>query len=280
MKRTRSFSALAREVDGHVPRAWLARAANLVLAARSGDRRRFGVDAGGHWLNRQPGLTIVSPDLHTAHWHQLRSAALDIWCHSYLPRPGDTVIDAGAGIGEETILFSELVGKSGRVISIEAHPGTFDCLRATIDRSRLENVLPVHCAVAGSDGAARISDCGEHLANCLVAAGNGPEVPARTLESLANELGIASIDLLKMNIEGAEQSAVDGMRAIAPRIRHCAISCHDFIADAGGAASFRTKEHVSSALLGQGFILSSHDRADRPWLRDMVYARHRSPRLI
>ena len=274
----RTFSTLARELDGYVPRSWLALVANSMLLLRPRDRRRFAVDVAGRWVNCQPGMTIVSPDLHTAHHDQLRSATLDTWCQAYMPKTGDTVIDVGAGIGEEAIFFSKLVGKTGRVICVEAHPGTFNCLEATVHRSRLENVLPIHCAITDHDGLSRISDFDEHLANRLVTGGGGTVIPSRTIESLVKELGITSIDFLKMNIEGAERTAVDGMRGIARTIRHCAISCHDFIADAGGAASFRTKRHVSSVLLDEGFVLSTHDRPDRPWLRDVIYAQHRAER--
>jgi hypothetical protein len=40
-------------------------------------------------------------------------------------RPGDTVIDVGANIGVLSLLASRLVGPSGRVLAIEAHPRTY-----------------------------------------------------------------------------------------------------------------------------------------------------------
>ena len=50
------------------------------------------------------------------------SASLDYWTHVYRPQPGDTVIDVGAGIGIDTLALSPLVGSTGRIYSIEAHP--------------------------------------------------------------------------------------------------------------------------------------------------------------
>ena len=43
-------------------------------------------------------------------------------------RKGVTVIDIGAGIGEFSVLASKLVGKHGKVISIEPSPNDFETL--------------------------------------------------------------------------------------------------------------------------------------------------------
>lgn len=266
-----TLSELGRQFGGRLPRPWLAAGANLLLLFRRGDQRRFAVDSDGRWINRQPGMTIVSPDLHTSHQYQLRSAVRETWCHDYIPREGDLVIDVGAGIGEEAVVFSEMVGASGRVVSIEAHPRTFACLEQTIARSRLSNVTPVHCAISDRDAVVRISDDEDHLGNTLLEEG-GIEVPGRSLDSLARELGIDKVGLLKMNIEGAERTAIRGMGAIAPAIGHVAISCHDFVADRGGGDFFRTRDAVSSALVEYGFSLDPRREAERPWLRDIVYA--------
>ena len=271
-----SLSQFARSLDGHVPRHWLALAANLVLSTRRGDDRRFEADPRGYWVNRQPEMTIVSPDLHTSHHDQVRTATLGTWCQIYTPVAGDIVFDIGAGIGEETVIFSELVGNSGRVVSIEAHPRTFECLKETIARSGLNNVVPIHCAIADTDGLFRISNIDEHLNNRLVDTG-GFEVPARSLDSLAVELGFPSIDFLKMNIEGAEDPATAGMQAVAARVRHGTISCHDFIAEGGGSETFRTRERVGATLERLGFKLSRRTGAEKPWLRDIIYADRPAP---
>ena len=51
------------------------------------------------------------------------------YCLRYQPKPGDTVVDVGAGMGDDTLVFSRMVGPSGRVFSFEAHPDTFRCLQ-------------------------------------------------------------------------------------------------------------------------------------------------------
>lgn len=269
-----SFIHWAQRLDGRVPRRLLAGAANFLGKLRAGDRRRFAVDERGRWINRQPEATFVTPELFTAHFAQVRASVLEYWCQYYTPGEGDVVVDVGAGIGEDAAVFSRLVGPNGRVIAIEAHPGTFDCLRETVKRSGLANVTLVHCAVADREGRVTIEDSAQHLGNALVAkaGGGGIEVAVRTLDDLAGELGIARIDLLKMNIEGAEGPAIKGMARCAAMTRHAAISCHDFVADAGGRDDwFRTRATVQTALEGFGFTVRRRADAAHPWLRDTLY---------
>lgn len=227
----------------------------------------------GRWLNRQAEATFVSPTVHTTRFAAARQWVLDHWTWGYCPEPGDTVIDVGAGIGEETVVFSHLVGDAGRVISIEAHPRTFACLRKTIEYSGLKNVTPLSCALAEKDGELSISDADFHLGNSVIGQAGTTPVTARSLDSLAAELGLGDIALVKMNIEGAEKLAVDGMAETASRIRNLVISCHDFLVDHYGAGpDMRTKAHVRSVLQDQGFSISTRPEALEPWVRDYLYA--------
>jgi FkbM family methyltransferase len=43
-------------------------------------------------------------------------------------KPGSTVIDVGAAIGDHTIAYLKKVGRSGTVIAIEPHPYQYECL--------------------------------------------------------------------------------------------------------------------------------------------------------
>jgi len=247
----------------------IARAASL--AYRASD---FSVDDQGRWVNRQPEATFVSPIIHTKSYDAVNDWVLDNWAWGYLPRVGDTVVDVGAGIGEEAVIFSRLVGESGRVFSIEAHPRTFSCLQETIRRSGLTNITPLYCAVSKQDGELLISDIDVHLANSVIGQGGGLKVPARSLDSLSDELGFGEIALVRMNIEGAEKFAVEGMSRLASRVRNVVISCHDFVAtEYGGSPDFRTRDQVRRALEVQGFDISTRPDATEPWVRDYLYGR-------
>ena len=194
----------------------------------------------------------------------------DLFLHEYTPREGDTVFDVGAGIGAETLLFSRLVGRSGRVVSLEAHPRTFERLARLCAANRLANVIPLQVAAADVDGEVAISDLPHYLRNTVVDNG-GIQVPSRRVDTIAQDLGIATIDLLKMNIEGAERLAIRGLEGIIERTRHVCIGCHDFLADDGGSEQMRTKELVREFLVDHGFRVTTRDDAQDPWTRDYVY---------
>ncbi len=85
-----------------------------------------------------------------------------------------------------------------------------------------------------------------------------------------------SVDLLKMNIEGAEQLAIRGMTESVEKIRHVAISCHDFVlmpGFAGGdSAWFATYDTVTGFLRDMGFTLAERRLTDpRPEIPFYVY---------
>lgn len=271
-----SLHSLARSLDGRATRNWIAAAANRVLAMR-GDPRRFSTDEAGRWINQQPGATFVSPDIFTGFRDQVAVRVKDRWCHDYTPGEGDVVVDLGAGFGDEALIFSELVEPSGRVIAVEAHPATFACLEETVRRSGAGNVIGVQCAVSDRDGFLNISDSAVHVANSVLLEGGLVPVPARSLDSLSDEFKIDRIDLLKVNIEGAEREVVRGMARIAPRIRNIVVECHDFVADAGGSDRFRTKAEVTVALEGFGFKVTGRPNADLAHIRDTIYASRPNP---
>jgi FkbM family methyltransferase len=227
----------------------------------------------GAWIHRYRGAKIphaglgraAPPAVFTEH-------ARDTALYAYTPNKGDVVFDVGAGVGSETLLFSRLVGASGRVVSIEAHPRTYGRVVELCNANGLANVTPLQVAAAESDGTVTISDLANHLRNTtLAAADEGIEVPARRLETLARSLDITHIDLLKMNIEGAEVSALRGLGQLLSNTRNVCIACHDFLADEGGDETLRTKAVVRDLLVAHGFDLRTRDDAPDPWTRDYVY---------
>jgi FkbM family methyltransferase len=227
----------------------------------------------GAWIHRYRGAKIphaglgraAPPAVFTEH-------ARDTAFYVYTPDRGDVVFDVGAGVGAETLLFSRLVGASGRVVSIEAHPRTYGRVVELCKANGLANVTPLQVAAAESDGTTTISDLANHVRNTTVAdARNGIEVPARRLETIAKSLEIAHIDLLKMNIEGAEVSALRGLGSLLAKTRYVCIACHDFLADEGVAETLRTKAAVRELLVEHGFDIQTRDDAPDPWTRDYVY---------
>jgi FkbM family methyltransferase len=189
--------------------------------------------------------------------------ARDLFLYDYEPRPGDVVFDVGAGTGADTLVFSRLVGKAGRVVSLEAHPRTYARLVSLCNANRLDNVIPLQVAAADTDGELSISDSEQHVRNTVLGDGD-IQVTSRRIDSVARELGIDHVDLLKMNIEGAERLAIEGLDGIIDKTRNVCIGCHDFI-------GVPTKKLVRDFLLERGFRVTTREDAPDPWTRDYVY---------
>jgi FkbM family methyltransferase len=232
----------------------------------------------GTWVHRFRDGVVVSGRIGADRPSGLAGTALDIFLHDVDLRPGDTVMDVGAGIGEESITFAKLVGPTGRVVAVEAHPLTFECLTRNLREHRLDGAEPVQVAVGDREGSIRISDDGgSSLAN-RIGGSTGFEVRLRTLDSLAEELAIQEVALLKINIEGAERLAIAGMDRVIDRVQNVCVSCHDFVADRRGPAydEMRTRAEVLDYLQRAGFEVRTRQDS-RPWVRDFLYGTRRDP---
>ena len=251
----------------------------LETVRQSRQTRRLHVvtPAEGGWLHRQGGQSLAWPALKAPDLETLRTELCDIFLWDFEPESGDTVLDVGAGVGEEVEFLSHSVGPRGRVIAVEAHPATCGLLRQNVERWGLNNVTVVNAAVSDTSGTVRISGDGGAVTNRI---GYGTDsVAAISLPELFEELGLAGVSLLKMNIEGAERAAVGGMGPVADRIARVCISCHDFLASREDNAELATSASVTAALVGMGFEVRRrpHDPS-RPWVAYYVYGRNRATR--
>jgi len=135
---------------------------------------------------------------------------------------GQTVLDVGANIGYYTLLFSRLVGERGRVIAFEPDPNNFTLLCRNLADNQCDNVIPHQRAVGAEQTTLKLYQCagnnGMHRAYESICCGDAfVNVEAVVLDDfLADE---PRIDFLKMDIEGFELFALQGMHQLLDR--HC-----------------------------------------------------------
>jgi FkbM family methyltransferase len=219
---------------------------------------------GSEWSYRFGGRLLLSNQL-------LRPATLDddleiaLWGCTL--GPGGVVVDIGAGTGTEAVPIAGLVGPEGRVIAVEAHPDTARVLRRAVEVNGLSNVEVVEIAISDQPGTTRIGDSPEAGTNSIMGDGE-VTVECDTVDAVLDRLRVEQIDLLKMNIEGAERLAIRGMERTAPRTRRMVISCHDFLGTEWG----ETRELVGAWLTAHGFTVVTRPEDPRPWCRDYLYA--------
>lgn len=136
-------------------------------------------------------------------------------------KPGMTVLDIGANEGLYTLFSARRVGETGRVVAFEPSSRERGKLQQNVARNRLGNVTVVPAAVGSSEGTAALQiasgvHSGHNTLGALVyhdAPAVGVEhVSVERLDSVMDRLGVAKVDVIKIDVEGAEMHVLDGGR--------------------------------------------------------------------
>ncbi|HEY3841132.1 MAG TPA: FkbM family methyltransferase [Bryobacteraceae bacterium] len=263
--------SLVDQLDNPVGRAELAR--HATAAAR---RQLPGVDievlydemwirrVGPHFFPDPDMLRVPEPrwDRWGAQAEKHLRDANDYWFHVYKPHPGDVIVDIGAGRGEDVFAFSRAVGPEGHVFAIEPHPVSFQVLKKLCALNQLTNVTAINYACVDQPAPLQIETLPVWESNYVRPGDRSPTshpVEGLTFDTLAERHHLDRIDFLKMNIEGAERTALPGCRQTLQRVRNVCIAAHDFRADRGEGQAFRTLAFVKDFLTAAGFHLTTRD---------------------
>jgi FkbM family methyltransferase len=137
-----------------------------------------------------------------------------------LLRPGMTFIDVGANIGYYTLIAARLVGETGLVHCFEPNDPMRLKLEANIRRNGFGNVVVHAEAVARETGEvefyASTWDANQGTSSILPGSGRGAmqKVRSVSLDDFVASLAGRRVDLVKMDIEGAELIAIEGGRRV------------------------------------------------------------------
>jgi FkbM family methyltransferase len=130
------------------------------------------------------------------------------------------VVDLGAHVGSFTLWAAGAAPCS--VHAFEPNPGTFDLLRRNL-AAQPERLRCTRAAVAGAAGSRRLALAEDSAANSIDPSRSAAAVPAAadvtvtsiTLGEALERAGFPRVDVLKMDIEGAEYEVLD---QLAPRV--------------------------------------------------------------
>ena len=144
-------------------------------------------------------------------------------------RPGMVVVDAGANVGQHTLLASTAVGEGGSVHSFEPVPQIFEALSRHVAMNSLRDVQLNRMALwceetelalglpAGHDG-----NKGAYSIRAASRESTAVRAPAVQLDTYVAAQKIQRVDVIKMDVEGAEPFAIRGaretLREFAPTI--------------------------------------------------------------
>jgi len=140
-----------------------------------------------------------------------------------LLKPGAVVADIGANIGCTSILFSQ---RARRVLSFEPSPTTFRYLERNIRNAGIRNVELHNLALGSEPGNSSLTFAPTNRAGGFVSdktiasAGHVTEsITIRRLDDIVESLDIDATDLIKIDVEGFEQSVLEGGRNTIQRFQ-------------------------------------------------------------
>ena len=142
-------------------------------------------------------------------------------------QPGMSVVDIGANIGYFTMLAASLVGAQGHVLAVEPNPRNVRLLEASRRANAFDNVTIAQSAAGRETGILILntsysngttSTPPDELGQLLAA----ESVSCIRLDSLLD--GWTTVDLIKVDVEGAEYNALLGAEATIRRCRPFIIS--------------------------------------------------------
>lgn len=141
--------------------------------------------------------------------------------------PGDVVVDIGANIGYYTLIFARIAGEHGHVYAFEPDPLNFGLLKKNVEINGYRNVTLVQKAVADTDGMLHLYLCEENRGDHRIYDSRDNrgsiEIEAVRLDTYFRDRNI-NIGFIKMDIQGAEYSALRGMQEVLRRNRDLKIA--------------------------------------------------------
>jgi len=135
-------------------------------------------------------------------------------------RSGMGVVDAGANVGYYTLIASRLIGELGSVYAFEPDSVAYRYLEGNVSRNQLTNVLAVRCAVADQSGVLPFTS--PILDRGALASTSSRTLPTQIVEVTRLDDFFANrawprVDVVKLDVEGAEWAALVGMTELSAR---------------------------------------------------------------
>ena len=133
--------------------------------------------------------------------------------------PGGSFVDVGANLGIYTLVASRLVGNSGRVIAFEPSMQSFPLLQKNAALNELTNICAVPAALSEKAGKVRLyqAPCCPS-GNSLAPLPSFPEsfeyVVTETLDDMLRRIPARHVDVIKMDVQGAEELVLRGARKV------------------------------------------------------------------
>jgi FkbM family methyltransferase len=138
---------------------------------------------------------------------------------------GMVFIDIGAHSGYFTLLAARNVAESGRVLAVEPNPKIANQLRENLNASNIHNttIEQIACNEHGGAAVLYVHDDSNSSASSLsevnVHSGNQIAVQCQPLDEVVERHALNRVDLIKIDVEGAELSVIRGALSTLSRFK-------------------------------------------------------------
>jgi FkbM family methyltransferase len=184
---------------------------------------------------------------------------------------GDCFVDGGAHVGLFTLVAAERVGRGGRVLAFEPTSATRARLMKNVELNAFEQVEIVPAALSSDVGTAAFRVFGtvgsglNHLGPLGEESGELETVEVTTLDRALSERDFRRLELIKLDLEGAEYAALSGAERTLSEHRPDLLM---EIEPSHLARMGTSAEAVESLLKGHGYSLFriGRNRAGVPFL--------------
>jgi FkbM family methyltransferase len=197
----------------------------LRLPAFKGKSRLIGLFRSASFAPRVRKIIFgLLMDLDPIEWTQseiLRDGCLEpltTTLYGQLLRRGDSYVDVGAHVGFHTLVARHFVGETGQVIAIEPQPYNCHKILSNWQVNNFENLSLCVAAVGDTETTVALHQQKAfgttRLSLCLEGVNDDAQifrVPLRRLDTIFEELRVSHVRLLKIDVEGYELEAINGI---------------------------------------------------------------------
>jgi len=191
----------------------------------------------------------------------------------FIPKKNDIILDVGAGLGSEMLIFSKRVGLNGKVICLEPDPRLFKVLECVIEVNKLKNVILYKKAFYNKNNL-KINFTLNPIYNWM--ANNSLSFPSNaknyrvstiTIDKIIKDNKLHLINFAKFNIEGAEKYLISGNKKFLKKCKNIVVSCHDFL----NKKEYQTYQTVKKVLNDHSFKIHQ-SKSDNNILKYFLFA--------
>jgi len=136
---------------------------------------------------------------------------------SSLP-PGGVFVDVGANIGWHTLKAARHLGDGGKIYAFEPSPPNVVRLRRNLELNGITNVVVEEVALSDKEETVQMASSRTRSGNATMADREAPtqsfEVTCIRLDDYARKHSLRGMDVVKIDVEGAELLVLRGMNGI------------------------------------------------------------------